>query len=278
VDLLANWKEPGMQKSAKRWRLLPHDRAAIERLARALNLSPIVAQLLLNRQLNEPGRARRFLAAPLAGLYEPELLPGVAEAARRLLDAVRQQRRICVYGDYDVDGVTGTAILVTALHRLGGTVEFHVPHRLQDGYGLNIPALQRLAQAGISLVITVDCGIGSVAEAEEARRLGLELIITDHHEPKSALPQATVLVHPRLAGGGTEATNGHYPFGSLSGSGVAFKLAWALCKLACGSDKVTPPLRELLLDSVVLASLGTVADVVPLDDENRIFVRNRLSP
>src|SRR5205807_3438196 len=122
-------------------------------------------------------------------------------------------------------------------------------------------------------VATVDCGIASLAEAEEARRLGLELIITDHHEPKATLPTAAAMVHPRLPC----PDGGAYPFGHLSGAGVAFKLAWALCKRACGSPRVTPPLREFLLDAILLASLGTVADVVPLFDENRIFVRHGLA-
>jgi single-stranded-DNA-specific exonuclease len=253
----------------KSWRLLPHDPVAIERLSAVLRVSPVVAQLLLNRQLLSPELAQRFLSAPLRGLYEPELLPGIVEAADRLHAAVRDRRPICIYGDYDVDGVASIAILLLVLRQLGALVEFHVPHRLEEGYGLNAEALRRLAADGISLLVTVDCGIASLAEAEEARRLGLELIISDHHEPKEDLPAAAVLVHPRLP-------PGSYPFGALSGSGVAFKLAWALCKRACGGDKVTPPLRECLLDAVALAALGTVADVVPLHDENRILVRHGL--
>jgi single-stranded-DNA-specific exonuclease len=194
----------------------------------------------------------------------------VTEAAERLHAAISQGRRICVYGDYDVDGVAGTAILVSTVRLLGGTVDYHIPSRLDEGYGLNAEALRRIAQDGAHLVVTVDCGIASVDEADEAQRLGLELLITDHHEPKERLPAAAVLVHPRLPGGG-------YPFGGLSGSGVALKLAWALCKRASGGDKVTPPLRECLLDAVGLAALGTVADVVPLHDENRILVRHGLA-
>jgi single-stranded-DNA-specific exonuclease len=256
----------------KLWHLLPHDSAVIERLARSLGVSPIIAQLLVNRQLVEPAQAERFLRCPLAGLHEPELLPGVAVACGCLLAAIQAGRRICVYGDYDVDGVAATAVLATCLKLLGGQIEFHVPHRIDDGYGLNCETLRKLAAAGVQLVVTVDCGIASVAEAEEARRLGLELIVTDHHEPKTALPDAAALVHPRLP----TADGGAYPCGHLSGAGVAFKLAWALCKRACGSHRVTPPLREFLLDALLLAALGTVADVVPLFDENRIFVRHGL--
>ncbi len=262
-----------MSAGAKIWHLLPHDSQAIDRLARGLRQSPILAQLLLNRGISDPETARRFMAAPLAGLHEPELLPGIEEAVDRLLAAVRDRRRICVYGDYDVDGVTGTAILLTCLKHLGANVEFHVPHRLEQGYGLSCATLRSLAESGVRLVVTVDCGIAALEEAEEARRLGLELLITDHHEPKVGLPCADVLVHPRLPGRGKPA----YPFGGLCGSAVAFKLAWALCKKHCGSPKVTPQLRDFLLDSVALAAMGTVADVVPLFEENRILVRHGLA-
>jgi single-stranded-DNA-specific exonuclease len=224
---------------------------------------------LLNRQQRQAEAATRFLKAPLTGLHEPERLPGIVEAVERLHAAVQHKKRICIYGDYDVDGVTGTAILLTTLRMLDADVEFFVPHRLEDGYGLNSESLASIAASGTSVVVTVDCGIASIAEAEEARRLNLELIVTDHHEPKDRLPEADVLVHPRLSGG--------YPWGELSGAGVAFKLAWALCKKAAGSEKVSPPMRECLLDAVAFAALGTVADVVPLHDENRIIVRHGLA-
>lgn len=255
-----------MQAAVKTWRLRPHERAALDPLAKALGVSPIVAQLLLNRGFQCPEDGRRFLDAPLVGLHGPDLLPGAGAAAERLLAAVRERRRICIYGDYDVDGVTGTAILWHALRLLDAPADFYVPHRLEEGYGLNCEALRQLAERGVSLVVTVDCGIASVEEAEEARRLGLELLITDHHEFRDTLPSAAVLVHPRLP-------NTSYPFGGLSGSGVAFKVAWALCQRHCGSEKVTPRFKEFLLEAVVLAALGTVADVVPLLDENRILVR-----
>jgi single-stranded-DNA-specific exonuclease len=259
-----------LHNTAKTWHLLPHDARAIERLGAALQVSPIVAQLLLNRGLPDPDAARRFLNAPLNCLHDPALLPGVSEAAERLHAAVQQGRRVCVYGDYDVDGVTGTAVLVQALRLIGAEqVDCYVPNRLEEGYGLNDEALAQIARSGTAVVVTVDCGIASLAEAEEARRLGLELLVTDHHEFKDRLPGAAVLVHPRLPGGA-------YPFGGLSGSGVAFKVAWALCQRASGGPRVEPRLREFLLDSMALAALGTVADVVPLHDENRLFVRHGL--
>jgi single-stranded-DNA-specific exonuclease len=234
----------------------------------------VVAQLLINRGVADPAAARRFLDCSLSGLHPPLTLPGVAEAADRIARALVEKRKICVYGDYDVDGVTGTAILTRLLERLGGDVRYHTPDRVADGYGLHAGKLKELAQSGVSLVVSVDCGIASVSEAEEAERLGLELIITDHHEMKVGLdgpmlPRATAIVHPRLPGS-------TYPFGELSGAGVALKLAWAIAQRASGGDRVTPELRELLLDAVGLAALGLVADVVPLRDENRILVKHGL--
>lgn len=255
---------------SKVWQLTPLDGAAVERLAGDLRLAPVVAQLLLNRGVHDADAARRFLQAPLTDLQPPAALPGAVAAAERLHAAIQQGKRITVYGDYDVDGVTGTAILWQALRLLNANVDFYVPHRLEEGYGLNAEALRQISRAGSAVVITVDCGISAVAEAEEARQLGIELIVTDHHEFKEQLPGAALLVHPRLPGQS-------YPHGELSGAGVAFKVAWALCQKACNSDKVTPPLREFLLNGVMLAALGLVADVMPLSGENRVFVRHGLA-
>ncbi len=250
------------------------DSVASNRLAQAARISPVVAQLLLNRGIQEPRAAQRFLNAPLADLVSPGELPGVTEAAERLTQAVISKRKICVYGDYDVDGVTGTAILLQLLERVGAIVEFHTPLRLSEGYGLNSERLRELHRSGVSVVVSVDCGIASMAEADVANELGLELIITDHHEMKTGLhgpllPAATTLVHPRLPGS-------TYPYGDISGAGVAFKLAWQIAQRVSGSEKLPTPLREFMLDAVGLAALGLVADVVPLRDENRIFVRHGL--
>jgi single-stranded-DNA-specific exonuclease len=262
-------------RADKLWHLRPNDPTATNRLAAAAHISPVVAQLLLNRDIRDPGAAKRFLESPLAGLHPPLALPGVEAAAERIVRALKDRRRICIYGDYDVDGVTGTAILLHVLGKLGADVQFHVPLRLSEGYGLNAEKIRELAQAGVSLVVSVDCGIASLQEAEIAREVGLELIVTDHHEMKMGmdgplLPPASVLVHPRLP------APVPYPFGDLSGAGVALKLAWALAQRASGTQKVAPELREVLLDAVGLAALGLVADVVPLRDENRILVRHGL--
>jgi len=253
----------------KRWHIQPHDQAVVAGLERSAGVSSIVARLLAARGLTAPDEVRSFLSGSLSDLRDPDLLPGVAEAADRMLAAAKAGRNIVVYGDYDADGMCATAILMNCLEAIDAQASWYVPDRFEEGYGLNGDALESLAKKGASLVVTVDCGIASVAEARKARDLGLELIITDHHSFADTLPEADVLVHPRLPGAG-------YPFGELCGAGVAFKLAWAIATRACGSKQVTPRLREMLLKSIGFAALGTVADVVPLLDENRIYVKHGL--
>jgi single-stranded-DNA-specific exonuclease len=255
---------------AKRWRIRPHDSGRIAALEREARISPVVAQLLIARNICDPREALEFLNPKLSGLRDPEQLPGVAEAADRLIQAIRAERPITVYGDYDADGITGTAILFECLSLLGAKVSYYVPHRIDEGYGLNDEALRTLAARGTSVVVTVDCGIASLQEAETARELRLELIITDHHEFAERLPAAAAIVHPRLPGTA-------YPFAGLSGAGVAFKLAWAVCQRANEAKKVSPRMRDFLVQAVGLAAIGTVADVVPLVDENRILVRHGLA-
>ena len=252
---------------SKAWRIAPHDPARIADLERAAGVSAVVAQLLLARGIHDPDDVRLFLDPKLNGLRDPELLPGLTAAADLLWDAVRSKRRITVYGDYDADGMTATAILVRCLRLVDAPVDSYVPHRIDEGYGLNADALRKLAAQGADIVVTVDCGIASPNEADLARELGLSLVITDHHKMGDRLPTAAAIVHPGLPGGG-------YPFAGLCGAAVAFKLAWALCQRASGSRRVNERLRQFLLQSVGLAAIGTVADVVPLVDENRILVRH----
>ncbi|HEX4147585.1 MAG TPA: single-stranded-DNA-specific exonuclease RecJ [Pirellulales bacterium] len=255
---------------AKHWRIHGHDPQRIAALSQSAGVSAVVAQLLICRGLEDPGQARSFLEAKLSDLRPPEQVPGTLQAAELLLAAIAGNRRIVVYGDYDVDGMTGTALLWQCLKLLGGNAHYYVPHRLEEGYGLNDDALHTLAREGAQVVVTVDCGIASLVQAETAAQLGLELIITDHHEFAERLPRAAAIVHPRLPG-----TN--YPFSGLSGSGVALKLAWALCQQAAGAKRVTERMRNFLLDAVALAALGTVADMVPLVDENRVLVQYGLA-
>lgn len=253
----------------KRWHIRHHDRAEIASLERAAGVSSILASLLVARGVTEPTAVKSFLSGTLADLRDPETLPGVPEAADRILAAVKAGRKIAIYGDYDADGMCATAILVGCLQALDAAPTWYVPSRQEEGYGLNAEALSTLAAQGTNLVVTVDCGITGVAEAQHARDLGLELIITDHHNFAAELPAADVLVHPRLPGTA-------YPFGGLCGAGVAFKLAWAIATRASGASRVTPRLREALLRAVGLAAFGTVTDVMPLVDENRLLVKHGL--
>src|SRR5262245_16993331 len=201
----------------KQWRFTPHDADRIARLERAAAIPPIVAQLLLCRGVCEADAARTFLACKLTGLRDPDELPGCAAAADRLHAAVREKKQIVVYGDYDADGMTATALLIGCLKLLGADASYYVPNRLEEGYGLNHDALRVIAERGGQTVVSVDCGIASLSEAETAKALGLELIVTDHHEMKAGLPDAAAIVHPRLPGSS-------YPFGGLCGAGVALKL------------------------------------------------------
>jgi single-stranded-DNA-specific exonuclease len=254
------------------WRLLPFDSGRIAALSRSAGISPLVAQLLINRGIDEPGRAVAFLEAKLGSLNDPETLPGAVEASARVVRAIQQDRPIVIYGDYDVDGVCGTSVLWACLRLAGARqVHYYIPHRVEEGYGLNAEALRRLAETHQApLVITVDCGISAVKEAAHARELGIELIVTDHHAIGADLPAAAVLVHPRLPGSA-------YPCADLCGAGVAFKLAWQICKSFGDGKKASPHLRDYLVRSLGLVAMATVADVVPLVDENRILVRHGLA-
>ena len=255
---------------AKRWRIRPHDAERITQLQQAAGVPHVVAQLLLCRGIDDESAARAFLDTKLNTLHDPAELPGAAVAAERIASAIREREPVTVYGDYDADGMTATSILVLCLRLLGGTVREHVPNRMDEGYGLNCDALEKIAATGTRVVVTVDCGIGSVAEAERAQELGLELIITDHHEFGAQLPPALAVVHPRLPGH-------DYPFGGLCGAGVAFKLAWAVCQALSETERVGTAQRNFLLQAMGLAAIGTVADVVPLVDENRVLVRHGLT-
>lgn len=255
---------------AKRWIVHPHDPVQVGALERGAGIPAVVAQLLVSRQITDPAAARNFLDPKLTALHPPEKLPGCLEAAERIAWAVEHRQRIVIHGDYDVDGMTGTAILHQCLKLLGADVSYYIPHRIDEGYGLSDDTVRLLASQSAQWIVTVDCGISSRDQARLAKELGLEVIITDHHEPSLPLPEAAAIVHPRLPGR-------DYPFGGLSGAGVALKVAWALCQLKSGSKRVGEAMQNFLLSAVGLAALGTVADVVPLVDENRVLVRQALA-
>jgi single-stranded-DNA-specific exonuclease len=240
------------------WNPVPCDEPAAVALADALAIARPVARLLCQRGLSDPETAHRFLQPELSHLHDPFRLTGMAEAVTRLEAALHRTERIAIHGDYDVDGVTSTVILRRALELLGGDVTHFIPDRLRDGYGLQPAAIERLHAEGVRVVVSVDCGIRSREAAETARRLGLDLIITDHHEPEADLPPALAVINPKR----TDCT---YPDKHLAGVGVAFKVVQALCTRA-GREKWLPAFLKL-------AAIGTVADVVPLVGENRVIAK-----
>jgi len=244
------------------WQVAPPFDGAAD-LARQLNTAPMVAQLLHNRGVTDVEAARKFLDPKLTHLHDPGLLEQIDVAAERILRAVRDGEKITLYGDYDVDGMTGVAILRAGLGLLGANVDYYVPHRLEEGYGVNAEAVDKLIAAGTKLIITIDCGISAHEPLARAAGAGVDVIITDHHAAGASLPPCVAAVHPKLSPA--------YPNGDLCGAGVAFKLAWHVARLAEGTDRVSDRLREFLLEATALAALGTIADVVPLRGENRVF-------
>ncbi|MBL8055163.1 MAG: single-stranded-DNA-specific exonuclease RecJ [Anaerolineales bacterium] len=249
-----------LPKTSKRWIVSPPLTPAAQ--AELAEFPPLIAQLLFNRGHATAGAARAFLAGDLPAGTDPMALRGLPETVDRVRRAVAAQELIVVYGDYDADGVTATALLVQVLAALGARVRAYIPSREDEGYGLNHEALRSLKADGAGLVITVDCGIRSLAEAETARAIGLDLVITDHHTTGEALPDALAVINPKRA-------DDEYPEDHLSGAGLAFKLAQGLLR-----GQPQPPLTAS--DVLDLVALGTVADLVPLAGENRWLVRQGL--
>jgi single-stranded-DNA-specific exonuclease len=234
------------------------DEAATKTLAAALKIEPAVARILCQRGLSDPELAQRFLNPTIEHLHDPMKLAGMREAVERIMAAVARKERIAIHGDYDVDGVTSTVILRRALEMLGGDVVHFIPERLKDGYGLLPVAIERLHADGVALVVSVDCGIRGADAARRARELGVDLIITDHHEPDTELPVALAVINPKRS-------DCSYPDKYLAGVGVALKLVQALCHRA-GHDGWLPGF-------IKVAAIGTLADVVPLVGENRVIAK-----
>lgn len=252
----------GMQKVE--WVVPPADERT-EPLAKSLRVSPLIAQILINRGVTEPSEGSTFLQPKLTGLIRPAQMPGIAPAVARVKEAIEKKEKITIYGDYDVDGITAVSILWELLTLLGAQVDYYIPHRIDEGYGLNDDAVRSLAQAGTRLLITVDCGISALGAAELARQLGLDLIVTDHHQPGSELPSAIAILHPAL--------EPSYPNQDSAGALVAYKLAWAIAEEFSRGPRLEPKLREFMLNATTLAAIGTVADVVDLRGENRVLTR-----
>ena len=242
-----------MQPLTKSWLLHPVITPQVEQAL--FTYPPILRQLLFNREIETSEAAIRYLQAQPPPGTEPQNLLCMSEAVERIQSAIKNLENIAIYGDYDADGVTATALLVSALQRAGADVIGYIPNRFDEGYGLNIEALSSLQDQGVKLVITVDCGMRSVEEAAHARRIGLDLIITDHHHPSDEIPPALAIINAKQPGD-------TYPDKNLAGVGLAYKLATAIYE--------DPALTAEHLD---LVALGTVADLAPLVGENRALVR-----
>lgn len=240
-----------MLKPKSRWIVKQSDQTKTEALAKELNIQHVTASLLVNRGLDTVEDARYFLFGQKSQFHDPFLLKDMDKTVNRIKKAVESQERILVFGDYDADGVSSTTVMLKALHEIGANADYYIPNRFTEGYGPNEMAFRKAADEGVGLIITVDTGISAIHEAQIAMDLGIDLIITDHHEPGPSLPNAYAIVHPKLE-------DSIYPFKDLAGVGVAFKLAHALLGR----------LPEHLFE---FAAIGTIADLVPLIDENRLI-------
>ncbi|HME10202.1 MAG TPA: single-stranded-DNA-specific exonuclease RecJ [Bryobacteraceae bacterium] len=248
---------------AARWILPTPDSDTVAGLASALKLRPVTARVLVGRGFTDPDVARRLLRPSLDALYSPYLMAGMDAAVARLRRAIEQKEKILIYGDYDVDGTTSIVILKKAIELAGGAADFHVPHRLRDGYGMRTEVIERAAETGVKLIVSVDTGIRAGEVVLAARELGIDTIITDHHLPEAELPPAVAVLNPSRP-------DCRYPEKILCGAGVTFKLVQALLgSLGWPADRLERMLRSFLK----LVAVATVADVVPLTGENRVIVK-----
>lgn len=251
------------------WVESPADLAAASALTASAGLHPVLARILAGRGYDDPGQIADFLRPTLAAMPDPFLLKGMERTVERLCQARQSAESVCIYGDYDVDGLTSTALLKTFLADCGIMASYFIPNRFDDGYGLNGEAIRRIVTSGVSLIITVDCGIVSFDEARLCRDLGADLIVTDHHTPRDTVPDACAVINPHQPGC-------TYPYKTLAGVGVAFNLAVALRSRlrmqGLFEHRPEPDVRQLL----DLVALGTIADVVPLTGQNRLYVQQGL--
>ncbi len=255
---------------AKRWTVKEVDRQAVARQSALLNISSFLARILILRGCAEGDTARRYLSSSLrADLPSPFAMADMEAAVRRVVDAIKNKEQIAIWGDYDVDGTTGAAVLVSFLREIGAEPIYYVPHRIEEGYGLNVDGLRRLRERGVDLVITVDCGISNAREIEAGVSMGLALVVVDHHQPPDELPPAHAVVNPHRK-------DCLFPDKGLCAAGLAFYLVIGLrAKLrdqGWFAGAADPDIRRYL----DIVTLGTIADMVPLREENRVLVHHGL--
>jgi single-stranded-DNA-specific exonuclease len=250
----------------KRWVLPTIEQDAVKLLVDRLRISPLTAQVMAARGIVDPDEAQAFLQPRLTDLIDPCRNTRVAAAARFLLDAARASKHITVYGDYDADGICASAVVERCLRFIGADADIYIPHRIDEGYGLNREAIAELARNGTNIIVTVDSGVSSFDEVQFAREQGIEIVITDHHEPGDGVPDAVHVLNPKLP-------DSAFGYEYLCGAGVAFKLVWAIGQCLSGGDRVSDDFKDMLIDSLGLVAIATVADCVPLVKENRVLVQ-----
>ncbi|MFR0823360.1 MAG: single-stranded-DNA-specific exonuclease RecJ, partial [Clostridia bacterium] len=243
----------------KKWECYPVDEEKVEQIAQKYQIGKLLANILVNRNIVEEKKITTFLEPTRNDFYNPFLMPDMEKAVNRILQAIQKKEKIMIYGDYDVDGITSITVLKKFMQERGALVADYIPNRLEEGYGLNKPAIQSIVEQGYSLMVTVDCGISAIEEVAYGNALGLETIVTDHHEPGENLPDALAVVDAKRK-------DSIYPFNQLAGVGVVFKVIQAI------SQKLQLPEKEYLkyLDIVCV---GTISDIVPLVDENRVIAK-----
>ena len=230
----------------------------VEEFIEVFRCPPLIAKLLLRAGHDSAQQVEDFFASQLSHLHDPMLFEDMDKAVTRIVQALENKEKICIYGDYDVDGTTATALLFLGLSRVGAQIDFYIPHRMIDGYGQSLSILDAVKETGASLIISVDCGVNALEEIKAINAMGMEIIVTDHHNPKDELPPAYAIINPKLSGT-------RYPFQHLAGVGVAFKLLMAIY------DRLGIQSEENTLKYLDLVAVGTIADIVPLTGENRVF-------
>ena len=243
----------------KKWEFLKTDEDIVKQIAEKYDMSELLATVLVNRNIVEDKDIKVFLSPSRNDFHNPYQMPDMEKAVERILKAIETDEKVMIYGDYDVDGITSITVLKKFLHARGLDAGFYIPNRLNEGYGLNKNAIKKIAEEGYSLIITVDCGISCIEEIQYAYELGMEVIVTDHHEPLDELPEAVAVIDCKRK-------DSTYPFSSLAGVGVAFKLAQAI-SIKLGLDE------KEFLKYLDIVCVGTISDIVPLVDENRVIAK-----
>mgnify|MGYP002542863625 FL=1 len=243
----------------KKWQIYQIDEAKVEEIAKNYNINKLLATILVNRDIIEQGQIKKFLEPKRNDFYDPYQMPDMEIAVERIMKAIENEEKIIIYGDYDVDGITSVTVLKSFLEERGIKVGEYIPNRLEEGYGLNKKAIDKIVKDGNQLMITVDCGISAIEEVDYANQLGIETIITDHHEPGNELPKAIAVVDAKRK-------DNKYPFRNLAGVGVVFKLIQALGMRMGLAEKE-------YLKYLDIVCIGTISDIVPLVDENRVIVK-----